>query len=105
MFHSTEKRRHARKPVTLTVRHRRSDSAPTEEAETRDLSAGGVFLRMGRLARIGDTLDVEFPTTQAGKAPAHATGEVVRVSKDGVGVRFTQLDPDSALLINLLVSV
>ncbi len=98
-----EKRRHARRPVTLAARTRaRPDEAPAT-GTTADLSEGGLFLKTRQLSTLGATLHVEL------EAPDHrtvtATAEVTHIEPSGMGLHFTRMDPDSALLLNLLLSV
>lgn len=97
-----EKRRHPRRRMDLPLRSR-----PSGDAEVaKDISAGGLFLATRRLRTIGETLEVEIPTrpdTQAG-GTIKATVQVTRITPEGVGAYFTQLDGDSAILLNLLLA-
>lgn len=98
-----EKRRHARRPLRVLVNHSAKPAAAAASDYATDLSEGGFFLKTQRRTTLGELLYVEIPSSQG--QPIRATCEVARVTPEGIGAHFTQLDNDSALLLNLLLSV
>jgi Tfp pilus assembly protein PilZ len=86
---SREKRRHRRKPAFLVVDYA-IDGRPYSDF-IQDLSAGGVFIETCMSIPVGTDLVITFrdPDHETG---AHIPGKVVRVSPQGVGVRFQPLD-------------
>jgi uncharacterized protein (TIGR02266 family) len=101
MAPKTERRHHTRRDVHLNVSYRldRSEETETHEDFVSDLSKGGLFIRTQHPPREGDRLHVHFAWSQGGPA-VEATCEVTRVSPEGIGVQFVQMDSDSALLLN-----
>ena len=102
---AAERRKYPRRAMKVLVRHQ----APKNEAVTdyaTDLSQGGLFIQTRRKATLGDTFELEFAPAE-GKAEQRikAIATVARVTAEGIGARFTQLDSDSALLLNLLLAV
>jgi len=53
----------------------------------RNLSAKGVFLSTRRKLAVGDEIAMTIPLVRA-KAMIRATGEIIRLEPEGVGVEF-----------------
>lgn len=67
--------------------------------DTRDLSAGGAFLRSDLLLEVGEELEIEFQIPGTTVAPLRARAKVVRVDQaaamPGMGISFDGLsDPE-----------
>jgi hypothetical protein len=98
-----ERRQHPRKPVHLTVHYKLgNDPADTPDIAT-DLSQSGLFIQTKRAPKAGHRVQLEL-SWDAGGPSVNATCEVTRGSKDGVGLKFTEMDPDTALLLNHFLS-
>src|SRR4051812_2484068 len=105
MTRPPERRKAARKTVNFKVQHRNPKTKRPAFDFAKDLSESGVFLRTKRQRPIGATLDVEFPVDDPTESRrVKVICEVTRVTPEGLGARFAQLDPDSALLLNLLLA-
>lgn len=84
-----EGRRDARKrfneiqPVVAVCRTMDSDF----EAFIQDVSSSGVFIKTGRPLLTGQEIAMTFMFPKT-KKPIMATGEIVRVSYGGVGIKF-----------------
>jgi hypothetical protein len=105
MARMNERRRAARRTVNFKVQHRDPKTKRAVFDFAKDLSTEGMFLRTRRHRPIGATLDLEFPIddpTQPKRVKVKV--EITRVTPEGVAAKFAQLDPDSALLLNLLLS-
>src|SRR5438270_483985 len=103
MARPNERRRAARRTVNFKVQHKDPKTKRTVFDFAKDLSSGGIFLRTQRQRPIGATLDMEFPIDEPTESRrVKVTCEITRVTPEGIAVRFAQLDPDSALLLNLL---
>ena len=102
-----ERRRHPRRTVKLMVEHHAPRARDAARDYATDLSSGGMFLRTSRRSTLGETLEVEIApdSPEAAGKTIKAICEVTRVTPEGIGTHFTQLDPDSALLLNLIISV
>ena len=102
----TPERRHApRRTVNFKVQHRDPKTKRAALDFAKDLSITGLFLRTNRQRPIGATIDVEFPIDEPDqRRRVKVTCEVTRVTPEGVAARFATLDPDSALLLNLLLA-
>ncbi len=91
------------------VRHRSLKAAEPTSDYAADLSQGGLFIRTQRRPTLGEIFEVEMTPPASAQTDEtkviKATCQVARVTPDGVGAHFTQLDSDSALLLNLLLSV
>lgn len=92
------KRDSTRRSVCFEVIHNdpRTNKPATDYAK--DLSAGGLFIRTKRIRPLGSTLQVQFSPTRNPRDPDHsirARCEVVRLTEDGVGTRFVELDAEA----------
>lgn len=95
-----ERRSHSRIPVQVRVRIQYTGQEFM--AESRNLSAGGVFLETDRKVPVGTRVRMQFTIPIIAKYPIRAEGEVVWFGEDippGLAVRFTEIsDDDRALL-------
>jgi hypothetical protein len=83
------KRRHERFPLTVEVEL--VDSATGKSVvQTKDLSDGGLFLRLGAKPwpSIGSVVTVRVNETGDGAAPPLLRARVVRVTAEGIGLEF-----------------
>ena len=94
--HRVEQRAHARRDTELPVLVRDAGNRVRGAIrfDTRDLSAGGAFLRSDLLFEVGEELELEFQLP--GGPLVHARGRVVRVAREplgatGMGISFSQL--------------
>src|SRR5689334_6962210 len=99
----SERRRHQRIPVSLLVQHRASLSEPLVTDYATDLSASGLFIRTTTQIAEGDTLQVTF-APQKNAAIVEAYCRVTRVTEDGVGAEFIQLDSEAAELLAMTLA-
>lgn len=88
----TDNRAIHRIPVRLAV-SQRGRSAPL--GRTRDISLEGVFLETSAPFGVGAVVPLSLDLT-AGGPPLEGRAEVVRVTPDGMGLRFIDLDRDTA---------
>lgn len=83
------KRRHERYPLTVEVEL--VDPATGKSVvQTKDLSDGGLFLRLGAKPwpSIGAVVTVRVRETGDGAAPPLLRARVVRVTAEGIGLEF-----------------
>ncbi|MHB8874135.1 MAG: PilZ domain-containing protein [Myxococcaceae bacterium] len=96
MLEPVERRRHPRTPVSLLVQHQNEPGGEPEVDYATDLSPGGLFIRTPRPARRGQTLQVQFaPAKDSHLIQAYC--QVMRVTHEGMGAAFVQLDAESAM--------
>jgi hypothetical protein len=83
------KRRHERYPVTIEV-ELVDPAIGTLIVQTKDLSDGGLFLRLGARPwpRIGAVVTVRVKETGDGATPPLLRARVVRMTAEGIGVEF-----------------
>ncbi len=85
------RRRHARIPVTVDVRFRKSDSSDFFKAQLHDISIGGALLISEEELVSGDDLIIEL-TTPGGASPMDIAAKVTHCGAEGTGVRFIYRD-------------
>lgn len=89
-----ERRQTPRFPVRLLVRHQSDgESAPVVDYAS-DLSHGGLFIHTTRAVTEDDTLQVEFAPARDARLVV-AFCRVARVTAQGIGAQFLQLDDES----------
>ncbi|MDY6953854.1 MAG: PilZ domain-containing protein, partial [Thermodesulfobacteriota bacterium] len=82
---SINRRRHARKPCSIAV----TCSAYRVFADfISNISAGGAFIQTSSPCLLGERLTMTFSVPE-GEKTLNVAGQIVRTTKDGVGVRFT----------------
>ncbi|MBI3181567.1 MAG: PilZ domain-containing protein [Myxococcales bacterium] len=89
-----ERRRHSRVPANLLVQHLAGAGEYQVDYST-DLSRGGLFIRTGRTAKVGDGLTVQFAPAKDGRL-VQAFCRVARVTGEGIAAEFLRLDEGSA---------
>lgn len=57
------------------------EEVPMNEGVTRDLSGGGMCIKLNEELKVNDLLEIEFELEQAKKRNIHVTGKVVRFSR------------------------
>jgi Tfp pilus assembly protein PilZ len=93
------RRNHYRKPLCLPVQY--VSQGRTYSGYTRNISLGGLFLRTRFPFSIGQGLILAF-LPQDRHSYLKVTGEVVRTSPEGIGVKFNSLNQkDKAVLLSL----
>jgi len=80
-----EKRRHPRKPCSIVVDYASRDRAFRDYI--RDISSGGVFIETSKEFSIGDEIMMTFSISSK-QRPFKFTGQVVRITDNGIGVKF-----------------
>jgi len=80
---------HFRKLVHTPVRY--TNRAGLSSGVIRDISLGGTFILTRRAFSLGKNLSVSFFPSLFDKT-VWITGDVVRVTPEGFGVRFTSID-------------
>jgi Tfp pilus assembly protein PilZ len=83
------RRQHFRKPVYMPVRYTNKDGLSS--GLIRDISLGGVFILSRRAFSLGQSLSVSFSPTDFEKT-VWITGDVMRVTPEGIGVRFRSMN-------------
>lgn len=83
------KRRHERYPVTVEVELVDSTTGKSI-VQTKDLSDGGLFLRLGAKPwpSIGAVVTVRLNESADGATPPLVRARVVRVTAEGIGLEF-----------------
>ncbi len=101
----TERRRHERVPFSTRVRIQSGEERFESNAELRDISLKGLFVRTPVRLAIDSPCKVEIELSgTSSELRIRVTARVIRHGKDGMGIRFDALDIDSYLhLKNLLV--
>lgn len=105
-----EQRQHERVPSSLPIRVRISDINEFTEANSTNLSEGGIFIKMNYPPPVGSEIHVEF-LLESAKKSIHIRGEVVRSvpltegsdDPSGIAVSFTDLGKDGRRFIELVV--
>ena len=86
----SDRRKHLRKPCSFEV------TLATWRVFTesiRDISVGGVFVETSEAFSVGQHVKLMFSPPGGGE-PVEINGQVVRILKDGIGVKFTSASKD-----------
>jgi Tfp pilus assembly protein PilZ len=83
------RRQHFRKPVHMPVRYTNKDGLSS--GVIRDISLGGVFMLSRGAFSLGQSLSVAFSTANFEKT-VWIAGDVMRVTPEGIGVRFRSMN-------------
>lgn len=97
--------RRAHKRIPIQVRVRIQYTGREFTADSRNLSAGGVFLDTDRRIPVGTRVKLRFTVPIIAKYPIRAEGEVVWVGGEvppGLAVRFTKISEDDRTLLGEL---
>ncbi len=82
------KREHPRKPCVMATDYVMDDRAYRNFVK--DISESGVYVQTSQTFEIGDQIIQSFSLSDK-QIPFKFTGEIVRLNKDGVGIRFKNL--------------
>ena len=97
-----EKRQHPRAPLGLLIQIRSDSIDEFKAVHCENISIGGMFLRTEQRRPLGAELYFQF--TLAGRGTLiEGLGQVVRVTPDGLGLKFISLLEPSASIIRHLV--
>jgi len=97
------RRKHVRKPFLMTVDYSTQDHVYKDFIQ--DISTGGVFIQTHMPFTVGQEVSLTFPLPNYQKH-IKVTGEVVRSTTQGVGVKFKMADQDqTAMITSLLESI
>jgi c-di-GMP-binding flagellar brake protein YcgR len=83
------RRQHFRKPIHMHVRY--TNKAGPSSGVIRDISLGGVFILSRGAFSLGQSLSVAFSSPSIEKT-IWIAGEVMRVTSEGIGVRFRSMN-------------
>ena len=97
-----DKRKHTRKHFFMVVDYSAEDRVYKDYIK--DISAGGVFIETPTPFSVGQELSLSFPLPNYQKY-VKTTGEVVRISPHGIGVRFKMVDQDQEAMIKSLLEM
>jgi uncharacterized protein (TIGR02266 family) len=95
-----DRRKHKRKPFFMVVDYSTHDRAYKDYIQ--NISAGGVFIETRMPLSVGQVISLSFPLPDYQKY-IKITGEVVRVSPQGIGVKFRMVDQDQEAMIKSLL--
>ncbi len=97
-----DERESPRKACLLKVDYQAQDNTHTEHIL--DISMGGVFIETGEPIAVGQeiTLIFTFPNSQE---PLKVKGEIVWRNPKGIGVRFTDINPQQVDKIKTFTSM
>jgi hypothetical protein len=93
-----ERRQTPRLPVRLLVRHQSDGEMSPVVDYASDLSHGGLFIQTSRAVHKDETLQVEFAPMRDARLVV-AFCRVARVTAQGIGAEFVQLDEDSKVAL------
>ena len=97
------RRKHVRKPFLMAVDYSTQDHVYKDFIQ--DISPGGVFIQTHMPFTVGQEVSLTFPLPNYQKH-IKVTGEVVRSTTQGVGVKFKMTDQDqTAMITSLLESI
>ncbi|MFC1589781.1 PilZ domain-containing protein [Pseudomonadota bacterium] len=90
---SENNRRHARHDFQIDVSLTLSEK-PTQTMQTRDISEGGMFLNTSSPSGfpLGEMVHIQYNNPLNNDAETEVDAIVVRLSNDGVGVAFIEMD-------------
>jgi len=94
------RRKHEREPFFMAVDYSTKDRFYKDYIQ--DISAGGVFIETRMPFRAGQEVSLSFPLPNYQKY-IKTTGEVVRISPHGIGVRFKTVGQDQEVMIKSLL--
>jgi hypothetical protein len=98
-----ERRQTPRQSVRLLVRHQSDGEMSPVVDYASDLSHGGLFIQTSRAVQKDETLQVEFAPMRDARLVV-AFCRVARVTANGIGAEFVQLDDDSKQALNEALS-
>jgi Tfp pilus assembly protein PilZ len=96
------KREHYRKPFFTTVDYSNQDGVYKDFIK--DISYGGVFIETSTPFSIGQEISLTFPIPNQ-QTHIKITGEIVRVSNQGIGIKFKIADEGQGTIIKALLDM
>ena len=99
---SQGKREHQRKPFFTVVNYATQSSVYKDFIK--NISAGGVFIETSMPFSGGQEVSLTFPLPNQ-KEHIKIIGKVVRISDQGIGVKFRTVNQDQEKLINALIAM
>ncbi len=101
-FRHEDRRLYTRHAVRLLVQHQ-TDAMQTHEVDyASDISRGGLFICTATPPPYDSTIHVQFAPAKDARM-VEAFCRVARITRDGVGAEFVQMDDQSACLLRTLV--
>jgi uncharacterized protein (TIGR02266 family) len=97
-----EKRDHERKPFFMVIDYSTEDRVYKDYIQ--NISAGGVFIETQMPFAEGQELSLSFPLPNYQKY-IKISGEIIRTSQHGIGVRFKKPDQEQEEMIRSLIEI
>jgi uncharacterized protein (TIGR02266 family) len=95
-----DRRKHEREPFFMVVDYSTEDRFYKDYIQ--DISAGGVFIQTRMPFRAGQDVSLSFPLADYQKY-IKITGEIVRVTPQGIGVKFKMVNQDQEAMLKSLL--
>jgi Tfp pilus assembly protein PilZ len=93
-------RKHEREPFFMVVDYSTEDRIYKDYIK--DISAGGIFIETRMPFSVGQELSLPFPLPNYQKY-IKITGELIRITPQGIGVKFKMLNQDQEAMIKSLL--
>jgi len=93
-------RKHQRKPFIMLVDYVTQDRMYKDFIQ--DISAGGLFIETNKPFSVGQDVTLTFPLPDH-QEHIKITGEVVRATPQGIGVKFKMADEDQETMVKTLL--
>jgi len=93
-------RNHHRKPFIMVVDYVMQDRMYKDFIQ--DISAGGLFIETSQPFSVGQNVTLAFPLPNH-QEHIKITGEVVRATPQGIGVKFKMADEDQEAMVKTLL--
>jgi uncharacterized protein (TIGR02266 family) len=97
-----DKREHQRKPFFMVVDYSTDDRVYKDYIQ--NISAGGAFIETHMPFSVGQEVSLSFPLPNYQKY-IRIAGEVVRISPQGIGVKFKMVTQDQEAMIKSLLEM
>lgn len=97
-----DKREHQRKPFFMVVDYSTDDRIYKDYIQ--NISAGGAFIETRMPFSVGQEVSLSFPLPNYQKY-IRIAGEVVRISPEGIGVKFKMVTQDQETMIKSLLEM
>ena len=97
-----DKREHQRKPFFMVVDYSTDDRVYKDYIQ--NISAGGAFIETRMPFSVGQEVSLSFPLPNYQKY-IRIAGEVVRISPEGIGVKFKMVTQDQETMIKSLLEM
>jgi uncharacterized protein (TIGR02266 family) len=93
-------RKHRRKPFIMVVDYVMQDRM--YKGFIQDISAGGLFIETNKPFSVGENVTLTFPLPNQ-QEHIKITGEVVRTTSQGIGVKFKMADENQEAMVKALL--